>query len=149
MHIVLVAPEIPPNTGNVARLCAATQSALHLVRPFGFVLDDRKLKRAGLDYWEHVELVIHDSLEAFWKDFSPEQCSFVTTKGKQSYTDVAYDDDAVLVFGSEGAGLPEALLNKFPQQTINIPMSGPVRSINLATAVGIVLFEAKRQRGAG
>lgn len=148
MHIVLVAPEIPQNTGNVARLCAATRSPLHLVRPLGFVLHDRHLKRAGLDYWEHVDLRVHDSLEEFFTELPANRCHFVSTKGRRIYTQCAFSTDDVLVFGSEGAGLPTTLLQQYPDRTISIPMSGPVRSLNLATAAGIVLFEAIRQTSA-
>lgn len=147
MHLVLVAPEIPPNTGTVARMCAATGSPLHLVRPLGFFLDDRRLRRAGLDYWEHVELHIHDSLEALWSVLPIARAYFVSTKGRTPYTRVAYTPDDCLVFGSEGAGLPAALLAAHPDRTITIPMSGPVRSLNLATAAAIVLFEGLRQLG--
>ncbi len=145
MHVVLVSPEIPPNTGNVARLCAATGTPLHLVRPMGFRLDDRQLKRAGLDYWEHVELHLHDSLEACLEQLPVSRCYLVSTKGAIRYTKVRYTSSSVLVFGSETAGLPSALLQQYPSQTITIPMSGPVRSLNLANCVGIVLFEAIRQ----
>ncbi|MBI4237256.1 MAG: tRNA (cytidine(34)-2'-O)-methyltransferase [Deltaproteobacteria bacterium] len=146
MHLVLVAPEIPPNTGNVARLCAATNTPLHLVRPLGFFLDDRRLRRAGLDYWTHVELRIHDSLDALWSVLPIARAYFVSTKGTIPYTQVAFAADDVLVFGSEGAGLPAPLLAAHPDRTITIPMSGPVRSLNLATAAAIVLFEGLRQQ---
>ena len=145
MHVALIAPEIPPNTGNVARLCAATNTPLHLVRPLGFQLEDRQLKRAGLDYWQHVDLRIHDSVEDFFRIFPAEQCYFLSTKGSIHYTDIHYAPDDVLVFGSETAGLPTTLLTQYPERVLTIPMSGPVRSINLATAVGVVLFEGLRQ----
>lgn len=148
MHIVLVAPEIPQNTGNVARLCAATNTPLHLVRPLGFVLHDRHLKRAGLDYWQHVDLRVHDSLDALFGAVPPSHCYFVSTKGQRVYTQCIFSTEDVLVFGSEGAGLPAALLQQYPERTITIPMSGPVRSLNLATAASIVLFEAIRQTSA-
>lgn len=145
MHIVLIAPEIPPNTGNIARLCAATGTPLHLVRPLGFQLDDRHLKRAGLDYWPHVQLTIHDSLAQCFAAIPATRCYFASTKGRRSYTDIAFAADDLLVFGNEGYGLPDALLQEHPDRVITIPMSGPVRSLNLATAVGIILFEALRQ----
>lgn len=146
MQVVLVAPAIPPNTGNVARLCAATQTPLHLIRPLGFFLDDRRLRRAGLDYWEHVALTVHDSLEAYWQAHAPARCYFVSTKGSQSYAEVRYQPGDSLIFGNEGHGLPPALFTAYAAQTIRIPMSGPVRSLNLATAVAITLFEALRQQ---
>lgn len=146
MHVALIAPEIPPNTGNVARLCAATQTPLHLVKPLGFHLDDRHLKRSGLDYWPHVDLRLHDSLDDFFASVPAERCYFVSTKGRHQYTDVRYQPTDVLVFGNEGSGLPPALLAAHAERTITIPMPGPVRSLNLATAVAIVVYEALRQQ---
>lgn len=145
MHIVLVAPEIAPNVGNVARLCAATNSTLHLVRPLGFHLDDKRMRRAGLDYWPHVELRVHDSLEQFFAEFPTNECYFVSTKGSKKYSDIKYSKNDILLFGSEGSGLPEQLLNNNADRVITIPMIGPVRSLNLSTAVAIVLYEGLRQ----
>jgi tRNA (cytidine/uridine-2'-O-)-methyltransferase len=147
MNIVLVEPEIPPNTGNVARLCAATQATLHLVGPLGFRLDDKTLKRAGMDYWEHVTWKCWDSLEALRSE-APKDVRFyyVTTKSKRPYTQPHYQWDDYLVFGRETAGLPKSLLDANPDTTITIPMFHPrARSLNLATAVAIVLYEAVRQ----
>jgi tRNA (cytidine/uridine-2'-O-)-methyltransferase len=147
MNVVLVEPEIPPNTGNVARLCAATQATLHLVGPLGFRLDDKTLKRAGMDYWEHVTWKYWDSLDALRSE-APKDARFyyVTTKSKRPYTQPRYQWGDYLVFGRETAGLPKSLLDANPGTTITIPMFHPqARSLNLATAVAIVLYEAVRQ----
>ena len=150
MHVVLVEPEIPPNTGNVARICAATQATLHLVGPLGFRLDDKTLKRAGMDYWEHVTWKYWESLEqiqaAARLEPRPPGFYYVTTKSKRPYTQPRYKWGDYLVFGRETAGLPKALLDANPETTITIPMFNPkARSLNLATAVAIVLYEAVRQ----
>jgi tRNA (cytidine/uridine-2'-O-)-methyltransferase len=144
MNVVLVEPEIPPNTGNVARLCAATQATLHLVGPLGFRLDDKTLKRAGMDYWEQVTWKCWESLEqlraAARQEPRPPSFYYVTTKAKRPYTQPRYKADDYLVFGRETAGLPKALLDANPETTITIPMFNPqARSLNLATAVAIVL----------
>jgi tRNA (cytidine/uridine-2'-O-)-methyltransferase len=148
-NVVLVEPEIPPNTGNVGRLCLATKSTLHLVKPLGFSLDDRQLKRAGLDYWQDVDLKVWDSLSALMDSKRPEDRHFfVTTKTKLAYRDVKFRPGDYLVFGRETKGLPESLLRENPGGCITIPMHG-TRSLNLATAVAIVLFEAVRQQRSG
>jgi tRNA (cytidine/uridine-2'-O-)-methyltransferase len=145
-NVVLVEPEIPPNTGNVGRLCLATKSTLHLVKPLGFSLDDRQLKRAGLDYWEDVDVKTWDSLDALIKtEQSGERCFFMTTKTTRPYWDVGFRPGDFLVFGRETKGLPESVLATHESQCITIPMAG-TRSLNLATAVAIVLFEAVRQQ---
>ena len=145
-NIVLVEPEIPPNTGNVGRLCLATKSTLHLVKPLGFSLDDRHLKRAGLDYWDDVDLKVWDSLAELMKSSrSGNRCFFVTTKSKRPYWDVAFQPGDFLVFGRETKGLPESLLQQNAEDCITIPMKS-TRSLNLATAVAIILFEAVRQQ---
>jgi tRNA (cytidine/uridine-2'-O-)-methyltransferase len=145
-NVVLVEPEIPPNTGNVGRLCLATKSTLHLVKPLGFSLEDRHLKRAGLDYWEDVDLRVWGSLPALIKATrSGGRYFFVTTKTKRAYWDVQFRPGDFLVFGRETKGLPESLLAANEPQCITIPMDD-TRSLNLATAVGIVLFEAIRQQ---
>jgi tRNA (cytidine/uridine-2'-O-)-methyltransferase len=144
-NVVLVEPEIPPNTGNVGRLCLATGSTLHLIKPLGFSLDDRQLKRAGLDYWEDVDVKVWDSLDALRAaQPSTARYFFVTTKTKRAYWDVKFQPGDSLVFGRETKGLPEDLLAANVGHCITIPMQG-TRSLNLATAVGIVLFEAARQ----
>ena len=147
-NVVLVEPEIPPNTGNVGRLCLATQSTLHLVKPLGFSLDDRQLKRAGLDYWDDVDLKIWDSLDALFAKRGEERFFFVTTKAKRAYWSVKFEPGDFLIFGRETKGLPEELLAEHEKDCITIPMQG-TRSLNLATAVGIVLYEAIRQQHSG
>jgi tRNA (cytidine/uridine-2'-O-)-methyltransferase len=145
-HIVLVEPEIPPNTGNIGRLCLATGSTLHLIKPLGFSLDDRELKRAGLDYWKEVEVRLWDSFDALRKSIELDgRFFFLTTKSDRAYWDVAFRPGDYLVFGRETKGLPESLLAAHPEELLTIPMRG-TRSLNLATAVGIVLFEAMRQQ---
>jgi tRNA (cytidine/uridine-2'-O-)-methyltransferase len=143
LHVALVEPEIPPNTGNVARLCAATGCALHLVEPLGFRIDDRALKRAGLDYWEALGVVMHPSLEAFVAAFEPKRMWFASTRGRRGYSEAPFARGDVLVFGKETAGLPDALLAAHPDRTLRIPMrAAAVRSLNLSTAVGIVTYAA-------
>jgi len=145
-NVVLVEPEIPPNTGNVGRLCLATQSTLHLVRPFGFSLDDRQLRRAGLDYWREVPLHLWDSFEALRRAQSGDtRYFFLTTKTRRPYYNANFRADDFLVFGRETKGLPHKLLAANTNRCITIPMHG-TRSLNLATAVAIVLFEAVRQQ---
>ena len=143
-NVVLVEPEIPPNTGNVGRLCLATRSTLHLVGPLGFSLDDRQLKRAGLDYWDEVEVREWSSLEELQRANGSARFFYLTTKAKQPYFDVRFQPGDFLVFGRETKGLPERVLNENRESSITIPMHG-TRSLNLATAVAIVLFEAIRQ----
>jgi len=143
LHVVLVEPEIPPNTGNVARLCAATGCALHLVEPLGFRIDDRALKRAGLDYWSAVRVVVHRSLEAFLATVPAERCWWVETDGAVPYTTARFALGDALVFGKETGALPPALLAAHRARTLRIPMrAGAVRSLNLSTAVGIVTYAA-------
>ena len=144
-NVVLVQPEIPPNTGNIARLCLATQSGLHLVKPLGFSLEDRQLKRAGLDYWDEVDVRIWDSLGELRRAQVPEaRYFFLTTKSGRAYYDVDFRARDFLVFGRETKGLPESVLADNRESCLTIPMRG-TRSLNLATAVAIVLFEAMRQ----
>jgi len=145
IHIVLIEPEIPPNTGNIARLCAATGSVLHLVGRLGFRITDRTLKRAGLDYWSHVQLVRHPEAKKFWKELENENFYLFSTHGTLLYSAIRYQDGDYLVFGRETAGLPAEVLNQFADRTAYIPMDGPVRSLNLSTAAGVVAFEALRQ----
>jgi tRNA (cytidine/uridine-2'-O-)-methyltransferase len=144
-NVVLIRPEIPPNTGNIGRLCLATQSTLHLVKPLGFSLDDRQLKRAGLDYWDDVSLKLWDSFDALRRAQPEARCFFLTTKSKRPYYEAKFQCDDFLVFGPETKGLPENLLAANKDRCISIPMHG-TRSLNLATAVAIVLFEAVRQQ---
>ena len=146
MHVVLVEPEIPPNTGSVARICAATGSPLHLIEPLGFQLTDATLKRAGLDYWDHVQLHRHPSWQAFLDDIRPSRFFLFSTAGRRSHFDVAFEPGDCLVFGNESKGLPEDLLREWPDRVIGIPQrTDRVRSLNLANSVGIALYEALRQ----
>lgn len=143
LHVTLVEPEIPPNTGNVARLCAATGAQLHLVAPLGFSIDDRTLKRAGLDYWEHLGVAVHESLDAFLRAIEGRARWYVSTRGQVQYTRAAFAAGDVLVFGKETKGLPQPLLDAAPERTLRIPQRpGTVRSINLSTAVGVVTYAA-------
>jgi len=145
-HVALVEPEIPPNTGNIARLCAATNTPLHIVGVTGFRMDDRALKRAGLDYWEEVELHRHIDLEQLFKTLPDSRFLFLTTKVERAYTNYQFQDGDCLVFGPETRGLPESVLRANSENCLTIPMSNKnVRSLNLATSVGIVLYEALRQ----
>lgn len=148
IHIVLVEPEIPPNTGNIARSCAATGSKLHLVKPLGFSIDDKTLKRAGLDYWPFVDLEVHESLDEFLQKYKNMPMYLATTKGSRKYTDVMYEENAMLLFGRETAGLPASLIEAYKDRTIRIPMSRDtrLRSLNLSNSANIVLFEALRQQ---
>jgi tRNA (cytidine/uridine-2'-O-)-methyltransferase len=148
LHVVLVEPQIPPNTGNVARLCAATGCALHLVEPLGFRIDDRALKRAGLDYWGSLDVVVHPSLDAFLAAFPAERLWLLSTRATRPYAEATFARGDALVFGKETAGLPQALLDAHPGRVLRIPMrSGAVRSINLATATGIVTYGALARLG--
>jgi tRNA (cytidine/uridine-2'-O-)-methyltransferase len=142
-----VEPEIPQNTGNIARTCAATGCKLHLVKPLGFSVDDKNLKRAGLDYWSLVDIQYHDSLEDLQAKYSDGLYFYSTTKGKKRHTDVAYEKDCFLVFGKETAGLPKPLLEKNEEYCIRVPMINDARSLNLSNSVAIVVYEALRQIG--
>lgn len=144
-HVVLVSPEIPPNTGNIGRLCLATDSTLHLVHPLGFHLDDRALKRAGLDYWREVRQQAWESREAYRAAPSAGRRYLLTTKASKPYWEARFEPGDHLVFGCETRGLPESWLKEEPESCLTIPMIG-TRSLNLATAVGIVLYEAVRQQ---
>ena len=149
-HVVLVEPEIPPNTGNIARLCAATSSKLHLIHPLGFKIDDKKLKRAGLDYWYLLDIEEHKSWDDFYSQYSSQALAglyFMSTRGEKNIWQVDFNPGDFLIFGSETKGLSEEILNikKHQNNIVSIPMNGESRSINLSTAVGIVLYEAIRQ----
>ncbi len=145
-HVVLVEPEIPPNTGSVGRLCLGAESHLHLVKPLGFSIDDNTVRRAGLDYWQHVTLTVWESFDAL-RAAQPQDARFffLTTKTTRKFWDAEFRDGDFLVFGRETKGLPEPLLAANPDHCLTIPMGPKTRSLNLATAVGIVLFEALRQ----
>jgi len=146
LHVVLVEPDIPQNTGNIARSCAATNSKLHIVKPLGFSLDDRYLKRAGLDYWDSVNMEIHESFDDFMDKYDSQQLFFLTTKTDKLYTDVDYPKEPFLLFGRETKGLPEELIDSKKGVAVTIPMDKTnVRSLNLATSAGIVMYEVIRQ----
>lgn len=146
LHIVLFEPEIPPNTGNIIRLCANTGFHLHLIEPLGFDLDDKKLRRAGLDYDEWARLNVHSSLEAFLEKCSPKRVFCCTTKGKSLYTDIHYQESDALLFGPETRGLPDSVLNNVTSEMwIKIPMAKNSRSLNLSNAASIIAYEAWRQ----
>ncbi|MCR4668519.1 MAG: tRNA (uridine(34)/cytosine(34)/5-carboxymethylaminomethyluridine(34)-2'-O)-methyltransferase TrmL [Clostridia bacterium] len=149
LHIVLVEPEIPPNTGNIARSCAATDSVLHLVKPLGFSIDDRSLKRAGLDYWPYVKVLVHESLQDFLDEYEDRRMFAVTTKGRHLFTEMEYRDEDMFLFGRETRGLPRDLIAEMADMSIRIPMSEStrLRSFNLANSANIILFEALRQLG--
>lgn len=148
MRVVLVEPEIPPNTGNIARTCVATGTPLYLVEPLGFSLEDRYLRRAGVDYWPWVELTVVPAWEALPAALRREERLWLfTARGGVPYHRVAYGPDDVLVFGRESTGLPEWLLARHPGRWVRIPMRGPVRSLNLSNAVAVALYEALRQQG--
>lgn len=148
MHVVLVAPEIPQNTGSIGRLCVASCSTLHLIDPLGFTIDDRHLRRAGLDYWPHVDLVRHTSWETFLAARPPGRILCFSARATRSYTTHRYREDDLLVFGGESRGLPPAIRAAHADSTFGIPLASEhVRSLNLANAVSIVLYEALRQQG--
>ena len=144
LNLVLVEPRIAANTGNIARTCAATGAALHIVRPAGFEPDDKKLKRAGLDYWHLLNLTWYENMEDFFARVQG-TCFYYTTKAKCSYTEHSYPDNSYLIFGREDAGLPESLLYKNPEASVRIPMAYEARSLNLSNAVAIATYEVLRQ----
>lgn len=149
LNIVLVEPEIPQNTGNIARTCAATGGKLHLVEPLGFSINDKYLKRAGLDYWDKLEVESHKSFETFLEKYKPEENNmyFVTTKGQACYSDIVYSnmEEVFVLFGKETKGIPEEVLKKYLDKTIRIPMKEGLRSLNLSNSVSIVVYEILRQ----
>lgn len=147
LNIVLLEPEIPQNTGNIARTCAATGARLHLVKPFGFRIDDRKLKRAGLDYWHLLDITYYENTAEFFEKNKGGEFFFATTKGRHVYSDVAYPDGAFLVFGKETKGIDEEILIKNEQRCIRIPIIDDARSLNLSNSVAIVAYEYLRQKG--
>lgn len=150
LNVVLVEPEIPQNTGNIARTCAATGGKLHLVHPLGFRIDEKQVKRAGLDYWDKLDIEEHISFNKFLEKYPPEENNmfFVTTKGKQVYSEDMYKnlDEIFLLFGKETKGLPEDILQKYIDKTIRIPMKEHLRSLNLSNSVAIVVYEVLRQK---
>jgi len=149
LHIALIEPRIPPNTGNIARLCAATDTSLHLIEPLGFTMDDTQMRRAGLDYWDAVDLWVHPGWRAFREAMSRDRCLYFSARATRPLSEAQFRANSVLVFGNETDGMPDRILEKHPDECFTIPMqSGKVRSLNLATAAGIVLYEGLRQVGA-
>ena len=149
IHVILFRPEIPQNTGNIGRLCACTNTRLHLIRPLGFSLSDRYLKRSGMDYWQYLDVCEHVNFEAFLNNSDrPKRIWLLTTHAQCPYTDVSFRDEDGILFGNEGSGCPDDIHKQFENSRITIPMMHPkVRSLNLATAVGIVRYEILRQCG--
>lgn len=149
MNIVLLEPEMPANTGNIGRTCCATGTRLHLIEPMGFRINDKTLKRAGLDYWDQLDVTVYDCLEDFFEK-NPKAAGkmyMATTKSRKDYSEVAYPEDAYIMFGKESAGIPEEILVDYQDTAIRIPMNEKIRSLNLSNSVAIVLYEALRQHG--
>ncbi len=146
INIVLHEPEIPQNTGNIARTCAATGASLHLIRPLGFAIEDKKLKRAGLDYWHLLDITYYDGLEDFYAKHPEAAVYYFTTKGQNNYCDVTYPDEVFIMFGKETKGLPEELLKEHPDTCVRLPMREGLRSLNLSNTVAIAVYEILRQR---
>ena len=147
INIVLLEPEIPANTGNIGRTCVALGAKLHLIEPMGFVINDKQVRRAGLDYWPKLDYKIYDDYQDFLKKNTGAKVYMATTKAKHVYTDVAYEEDCYVMFGKESAGIPEEILIKDPERCIRIPMADDIRSLNLGNSVAIVAYEIARQRG--
>ena len=145
IHIVLHEPEIPQNTGNIARTCAATGASLHLIRPLGFTIDDKKMKRAGLDYWDKLDVHFYDGLEDFYARHEGATVYYFTTKAQHRHVDVDYPEEVFLMFGKETRGLPEDLLFEHPDTCVRIPMRNHLRSLNLSNSVAIAVYEVLRQ----
>ena len=147
MHIILHQPEIPANTGNIGRTCVATGTALHLIEPLGFRLDEKSIKRAGMDYWEHLDVTRYMNFQEFQNRHPGAKIWYATTKAKRLYTEAAFRQDDYIMFGKESAGIPEELLVENEETCIRIPMLDEIRSLNLSNAVAVVLYEALRQNG--
>ena len=147
MNIVLLEPEIPANTGNIGRTCVATKTALHLIRPLGFLLREKELKRAGMDYWQQIDLHLYDDWQDFLRQNPGARLVMASTKGRIIYSDFQYQSNDFLVFGKESAGIPEEILKEHPDTTVRIPMLPDIRSLNLSNSAAIVLYEALRQTG--
>ena len=145
INIVLYQPEIPQNTGNIARTCAATGASLHLIRPLGFAIEDKKLKRAGLDYWHQLDITYYDNMEDFFSKNPEADFYCFSTKAKHRYTDVTYPEKTYLFFGPESRGLPEEFLHENPERCVRIPMRNGLRSLNLSNSVAIAVYEVLRQ----
>ncbi len=147
VNVCLLEPEIPQNTGNISRTCAATNSSLHLIRPLGFDVNDKYLKRAGLDYWQYLDLTYYDNWAEFENKHSAAPIYFFSTKARLCYTDVKYEKGCILVFGKETAGIPETILKANEERCVRIPMFSDLRSLNLSNSVAIAVYEALRQQG--
>ena len=147
LNIVLHEPEMPANTGNIGRTCVATGTALHLIRPYGFILSDKMIKRSGMDYWDNLNLTQYLDYNDFLVKNPGARVFYATTKGKNRYTDVEFKDGDFIMFGKESAGIPEEILAEHPESCIRIPMGHDIRSLNLSNSVAIVLYEAHRQMG--
>ena len=147
LNIVLHEPEIPANTGNIGRTCVATGTRLHLIKPLGFDISDKAVKRAGLDYWPKLDVTVYESYEDFLERNPGAKIYYATTKGPQTYVDVQYEEDCFIMFGKESAGIPEEILVEHEETCIRIPMLPEIRSLNLSNSVAIVLYEALRQQG--
>ena len=145
LNIVLFEPEIPANTGNIGRTCVATNTRLHLIEPLGFRLNEKNLKRAGMDYWEHLDVTTYIDYRDFMEKNPGAKIYMATTKGQNVYTEVSYEEDCYIMFGKESAGIPEEILKAHPDTCVRIPMIGETRSLNLSNSVAIVLYEALRQ----
>ena len=145
LNIVLFEPEIPANTGNIGRTCVATGTRLHLIEPLGFRLNEKSIKRAGMDYWEHLDVTRYINFEDFMEKNPDAKIYMATTKGQHVYSDVNYEPDCYIMFGKESAGIPEEILVKHPDNCIRIPMLSEIRSLNLSNSVAVVLYEALRQ----
>lgn len=149
LHVVLYQPEIPANTGNIARTCAATDTTLHMIRPLGFSTEDKRLKRAGLDYWQHVKIVFHDSLDDFFKRTEDSEYFYVTKYGTSPYSEFDYsgvEKDYYFIFGKETSGLPKDLIERSKERLLKVPINDNVRSLNLSNTVAILVYEALRQQ---
>lgn len=148
LHVALIEPRIPPNTGNIARLCAAAGAPLHLIEPLGFSVDDREVKRAGLDYWDKVDLWVHTDWFQFRDAMARDRCLYFSANATRDLAEAPFAWNSVLVFGNETDGMPARILEKHPERCFRIPMPGEVRSLNLANAVSVVLYEGLRRIGA-
>ena len=147
MNIVLLEPEIPANTGNIGRTCVATGTSLHLIKPLGFDISDKAVRRAGMDYWKDLDLTVYENFEEFLEKNPKATIYMATTKAEKVYTEVAYEPNDFIMFGKESAGIPEEILLKYPETSVRIPMIGEIRSLNLGNSVAIMLYEALRQNG--
>lgn len=145
MNILLHEPEIPQNTGNIARTCVATGTSLHLIEPLGFKIDEKSVKRAGLDYWEHLDLHVYSSFKDFCEKNPQATIYMATTKARKTYAEINYDENGFIMFGKESAGIPEELLIQYKETSVRIPMRDSIRSLNLSNSVAVILYEALRQ----